>query len=81
VARPLPRFSKLLRWFADVLLVVLEFFLPYSRFRVKDCTDNLRIGSRAPDFSLEAANRDGKFSLAGFLERGPVILEFLRGTW
>jgi hypothetical protein len=48
---------------------------------VKDRTDNLRIGSQAPDFSLEAANRDGKFSLAGLIERGPLILEFLRGTW
>jgi peroxiredoxin len=44
-------------------------------------TDTLEIGSKAPDFSLSAANRDGTFSLDGFLEHGPLILEFLRGTW
>jgi len=44
-------------------------------------TETLGIGSRAPDFSLAAANRQQKFSLSALLERGPVILEFLRGTW
>jgi hypothetical protein len=44
-------------------------------------TDTLDIGSRAPDFSLGAANRDGTFSLGGLLAQGPLILEFLRGTW
>jgi len=49
--------------------------------QVKNRTDTLEIGSRAPDFSLTAANRDGGFTLGGLLARGPVILEFLRGTW
>jgi peroxiredoxin len=44
-------------------------------------TDTLQAGSRAPDFSLSAANRDGSFSLASLLTHGPVIVEFLRGTW
>jgi peroxiredoxin len=44
-------------------------------------TETLEIGSRAPDFSLEAANREGTFTLAGLLEHGTLILEFLRGTW
>jgi peroxiredoxin len=44
-------------------------------------TETLGLGSRAPDFSLSAANREGSFSLSGFLARGPLILEFLRGTW
>ncbi len=44
-------------------------------------TDTLEIGSKAPDFSLSAANREGMFSLGGFLDQGPLILEFLRGTW
>ena len=44
-------------------------------------TDTLEIGSRAPDFSLGAANREGTFTLHGLLEQAPVILEFLRGTW
>jgi hypothetical protein len=35
----------------------------------------------APDFSLTAANREGTFSLRGLIEKGPLILEFLRGTW
>ena len=48
---------------------------------LKDRTDTLEIGSKAPAFSLSAANRDGMFSLGSFLAQGPLILEFLRGTW
>lgn len=48
---------------------------------MKDRTETLEIGSSAPGFSLAAANREGVFTLGGFLEQGPVILEFLRGTW
>ena len=44
-------------------------------------TETLEIGSRAPDFSLGAANREGAFTLAGLLAQGTLILEFLRGTW
>ncbi len=44
-------------------------------------TETLGIGSKAPEFSVGAANRNGDFSLSGFFSRGPVILEFLRGTW
>ncbi len=44
-------------------------------------TSNLRVGDRAPGFELAAANREGRLSLADALKRGPVILEFLRGTW
>jgi peroxiredoxin len=44
-------------------------------------TETLEVGSPAPDFVLSAANRDGNFSLRDLLARGPVILEFLRGTW
>jgi hypothetical protein len=36
---------------------------------------------RAPEFLLAAANRDGLLSLSGFLSRGTLIVEFLRGTW
>jgi peroxiredoxin len=44
-------------------------------------TDTLEVGSRAPQFSLAAANREGMFSLSALLARGKVLLEFLRGTW
>jgi peroxiredoxin len=44
-------------------------------------TETLMIGSRAPEFTLEAANREGTFSLANLLKGGTLILEFLRGTW
>ena len=44
-------------------------------------TETLEIGSRAPDFSLGAANREGTFTLSGLLAQGTLILEFLRGTW
>ena len=49
--------------------------------KMKDRTETLQIGSVAPDFSLSAANREGGFTLGGFLRQGPLILEFLRGTW
>jgi hypothetical protein len=58
-----------------------QFAVPYSQLRVKDRTETLAVGSRAPEFSLAAADREGTFTLAGFLERGPLIVEFLRGTW
>jgi peroxiredoxin len=46
-----------------------------------DHTETLSVGARAPEFSLEAKNRDGILTLSGFLKRGLLILEFLRGTW
>jgi peroxiredoxin len=48
---------------------------------MKNRTETLEIGSRAPDFSVTAANREGTFTLAGLLAQGTLILEFLRGTW
>ncbi|MGB9203215.1 MAG: hypothetical protein WCB94_04480 [Terriglobales bacterium] len=48
---------------------------------MKNRTETLEIGSCAPDFSLTAANREGTFNLVGMLAQGPLILEFLRGTW
>ncbi len=44
-------------------------------------TSNLKVGDAAPPFKLAAANGGERFSLTGALKRGPVILEFLRGTW
>jgi thioredoxin-dependent peroxiredoxin len=48
---------------------------------MSNCTETLTVGSRAPEFLLSAANRDGILSLSGFLSRGVLIVEFLRGTW
>jgi len=48
---------------------------------MQERTETLAVGARAPEFSLEAANRDGVLTLSGFLRRGTLILEFLRGTW
>jgi peroxiredoxin len=48
---------------------------------VKNLTETLGIGSRAPEFSLPAANREGQFTLSSLRSQGPVIVEFLRGTW
>jgi peroxiredoxin len=48
---------------------------------MQNCTETLGIGSSAPDFSLAAANREGTFSLSNLHKPGPVIVEFLRGTW
>jgi len=44
-------------------------------------TETLGIDSKAPSFSLQAANRDENFSLFELLSHGPLIVEFLRGTW
>lgn len=44
-------------------------------------TDNLKTGSSAPAFTLSAANREGKFSLSELISRGPLVIEFTRGTW
>lgn len=48
---------------------------------MQDHTETLRVGSRAPEFSLTAANREGEFSLSTLLGGGSLVLEFLRGTW
>jgi hypothetical protein len=49
--------------------------------KMLDSTETLTVGSRAPEFLLSAANREGILSLSGFLARGVLIVEFLRGTW
>jgi len=48
---------------------------------MRDRTETLQVGSRAPEFSLKAANREGTFTLSRMLARGALIAEFLRGTW
>jgi len=40
-----------------------------------------QVGVMAPDFWLPAANRPGSFQLSHLKQKGPVIVEFLRGTW
>ena len=62
-------------------LLFLDFTSLKVEFEMKDRTDTLEIGIAGPDFSLSAANHDGIFNLGGFLGQGPLILEFLRGTW
>jgi hypothetical protein len=46
-----------------------------------DNPETLRVGDAAPQFALHPANREGVFRSADLLARGPLILEFLRGTW
>ena len=41
----------------------------------------VRVGARVPDFTLPAANRTESITLSETLKHGPVIVEFLRGTW
>ena len=68
-----------------VPLLFPRLFLTFCCFTVgkqmQDRTETLQVGSRAPEFALEAANREGMMTLSGFLQRGQLILEFLRGTW
>ena len=47
----------------------------------KSSTDTLKLGDVAPGFSLNAANRPEAYDLKNLIMRGPVIVEFLRGTW
>ena len=48
---------------------------------MRDSSETLQVGDRAPEFSLQAANRPERFSLGQLTSRGPAIVEFLRGTW
>jgi len=68
-------------WFVYPFAVVGGLHLLYSQLTMLDYTETLRVGAHAPEFSLEAANREGVQTLSEFLKRGPLILEFLRGTW
>jgi peroxiredoxin len=47
----------------------------------KRTSSTLQTGQAALLFSLRAANREGEYSLSSLLARGPVIVEFHRGTW
>jgi hypothetical protein len=53
----------------------------YGALRMPEQTATLKLRDRAPGFELGAANRAERFTLESALQRGPVILEFLRGTW
>jgi peroxiredoxin len=44
-------------------------------------SSTLRIGDKAPEFTLLAANLPQSVSLKECLKSAPMILEFLRGTW
>ena len=48
---------------------------------MQDHTETLRVGAKAPEFTLFAANRQGEFTLTALVATGALILEFLRGTW
>ncbi len=41
----------------------------------------LSVGDKAPDFTLLAINLPQAVSLKELLKSGPMIIEFLRGTW
>ena len=48
---------------------------------MQNITETLGIGSRAPEFRLGDANGPRMISLSETAARGPLVLEFLRGTW
>jgi hypothetical protein len=75
------RLFTCLRWF-PLLFRMLSGVSGWLRVGwMPGSSQTLRIGDRAPEFTLAAANRSGLYSLPQVLARGPVILEFLRGTW
>jgi hypothetical protein len=77
--------SRLVRLETSVLFVEMCWLRvesgPHQTQLMQDHTETLRIGSKARDFSLKAANRPDEFTLTGLLASGILILEFLRGTW
>ena len=48
---------------------------------MNNTTETLGIGSRAPNFTLQAAVGQETHTLAKWTTKGTVVLEFLRGTW
>lgn len=46
-----------------------------------ELTATLKAGDTAPNFCLAAANSDDVICLNQLLQKGPAIVEFLRGTW
>jgi peroxiredoxin len=58
-----------------------------SRDGLQARDESVRVGERAPEFTLKAANAASgnnvgeSVSLAELVAQGPVIVEFLRGTW
>jgi len=50
-------------------------------FHQMELTTTLKLGDAAPNFCLGAANSDDIVCLNNALRQGPVIVEFLRGTW
>ena len=71
---------RYLRWFAR-LFCDCRCFVGVLQSRQMAGSDTLKLGDRAPDFTLNAANRPDSFSLTDILKKGPAVLEFLRGTW
>jgi peroxiredoxin Q/BCP len=47
----------------------------------KNVSSTLKVGDAAPLFTLQAANAEGPIALEDLVKRGPVFVEFLRGTW
>ena len=48
---------------------------------MSDRSSTLKVGDKAPAFTLEPVNGADPVSLNGLLASGPAIVEFLRGTW
>jgi hypothetical protein len=74
-----------LTWWNWKLAIINDAAISFSdrgaHRKMKNQTETLGVGSSAPQFALSAANREGSFSLVDLISRGPIIVEFLRGTW
>lgn len=44
-------------------------------------SSTLQVGDTAPDFTLPSANGNDDLALSQLVQRGPMVIEFLRGTW
>lgn len=73
--------------FGTSSVIVRPLPLSYCSCRMARNSDTLKIGDSAPSFSLWAANEFNaigapvEMRLQDLIQRTPVVLEFLRGTW
>jgi len=51
-------------------------FLPFETLWVRARSGNLRIGDRAPDFTLQTLDKDASVRLSSFRGQQPVVLVF-----
>jgi hypothetical protein len=74
--------QHLLPLLIPLFVPVLSRFLPCFTVRsMARESSTIKLRDRAPEFMLLAVNMPQAVSLKTLLGNGPVVVEFLRGTW